>query len=349
MIPVLPISKNKQQKILRGIVIAGGLYLGYRVTSKAIRNMRSRNTSVLADQSPEVRQAMGLRSAMNPSGVSWLMWSDGTQEDAIAQIASQITNLDAVAKAYRNLYGRELMQDLQGELSTDKFNAFLQTISNNRINKNNGSGSSTGSGYGSGGAYTAPQRMIVAKRSVFVRTSPDASYHGAWYEVGENKNIYKTASPGEFIGYATGKQHFDSKNSVKFIEVAFRVGAGAPGALASKVGQSMLLWVSSSSNYIAQFTSESTLDQAYPKAQAQLNYMLPIPGLGWLSAPGSRIITTQTAMVLGEKFEPVSQVPGDVLLGYPVMSLDGNAMHFTLVRTLDGTDRWINSNHVRTE
>ena len=116
MIPVLPISKEQQQKILRGLMIAGGLYLGYRVTSKAIKNMRSRNTSVLADQSPEVRQAMGLRSAMNPSGVSWLMWSDGTNEDAIAQIASQITNLDAVATAYRNLYGKELIQDLQGEL-----------------------------------------------------------------------------------------------------------------------------------------------------------------------------------------------------------------------------------------
>jgi hypothetical protein len=349
MIPVLPISKEQQQKILRGLMIAGGLYLGYRVTSKAIKNMRSRNTSVLADQSPEVRQAMGLRSAMNPSGVSWLMWSDGTNEDAIAQIASQITNLDAVATAYRNLYGKELIQDLQGELSTDKFNAFLQTISNNRINSSNSSGSSNSTGSRSSGAYTAPQKMIVAKRSVFVRTSPDASYHGAWYEVGENKNIYKTASPGEFIGYATGKQHFDSKNNVKFIEVAFRVGAGAPGALASKIGQSMLLWVSASSNYVAQFNSESTLAQAYPNARNQLSYMLPIPGLGWLSAPGSRVITTESAFVLGEKFEPIARVSEEVLLGYPVMSLDGNAMHYTLVRTLDGTDRWINSNHVRTE
>ncbi len=346
MIPVLPISKEQQQKILRGLMIAGGLYLGYRVTSKAIKNMRSRNTSILADQSPEVRQAMGLRSAMNPSGVSWLMWSDGTIEDAIAQIASQITNLDAVATAYRNLYGKELIQDLQGELSTDKFNAFLQTISNNRINKSSGSSNSSTS---SSGAYTAPQRMIVAKRSVFVRTSPDASYHGGWYEVGENKNIYKTASPGEFIGFATGKQHFDSKNNVKFIEVAFRVGAGAPGSLASKVGQSMLLWISASSNYIAQFTSESALAQAYPNAQNQLSYMLPIPGLGWLTAPGSRVITTESAMVLGEKFEHITRVPEEVLLGYPVMSLDGNAMHYTLVRTLEGTDRWINSNHIRTE
>ena len=77
--------------------------------------------------------------------------------------------------------------------------------------------------------------------------------------------------------------------------------------------------------------------------------MLPISGLGWLSAPGSRVITTESALVLGEKFQPITRVSEEVLLGYPVMSLDGNAIHYTLVRTLDGTDRWINSNHVRTE
>lgn len=345
MNPSFPISKTQQQNILRGLLIAGGLYLGYRVTSKTIKNMRSRNTSVLADQSPEVRQAMGLRSAMNPSGVSWLMWSDGTNEDAITQISEQIQNLDAVATAYRNLYGKELVADLQGELSTERFNSFLQTVSNNRINKTSGSSSSSTSS----GAYTAPQRMIVAKQSVLVRTSPDASYHGSWYEVGENKNIYKTAQAGEFIGYATGKQHFDSKNNVKFIEVAFRIGQGAPGNLAKEIGQSKLLWVSASANYVLQFTSEATLAQSFPKAKQQLSYMLSIPGLGWLSAPGSRIITTQPTMVMGENFEPIIMANSEMLMGYPVMSLEGTELHYTLVRTLDGSDRWLMSNHIRTE
>ena len=202
MIPTLPISSENQQKVIRSLWIATGLYVGYRITGKAVKAFRARGTSALADQRPEVRQAMGLRSAMNPSGISWLMWSDGTNEDAIAQIAAQMQSLDAVAAAYRTIYGKELIRDLQNELNTTQFNAFLQTIANNRINQqNNHSSTSTA------GAYTAPKRLVVAKRSVFVRTSPDASFHGGWYEIGAKKNIFKTAQPGEFVGYATGKQH----------------------------------------------------------------------------------------------------------------------------------------------
>lgn len=343
MIPAVSISKNNQQKLFRGVLIAGGSYLGYRLVRKTLKNWKSRSTTALVDQSPEVRQAMGLRSAMNPSGVSWLMWSDGTNEQAISQIASQIQNLDSVAAAYRNLYGNELIKDLQSELSTTRFNAFLQTISNNRINAKNNHKSDPKSS----GAYSAPQRFIVAKKSVLVRTSPDASYHGAWYEVGEKKNIYKTAKAGEFIGYATGKQHFDSKNNVKFIEVAYRVGPGAPGAMASEVGQTRILWVSSSSNYIGQFTSISSLTSNYPLSKAQTTYMLPIPGLGWLSRPGSRIITTTPTMVLSQNFEPIGLVGIGVLMGYPVMTLSGESMQYSLVRTLSGTDRWIKTRHIK--
>ena len=74
-------------------------------------------------------------------------------------------------------------KDLQSELSTSQFNAFLQAVSNNRINTQSGNPS----GQSSTGAYTAPQRLVVAKQNVFVRTSPDASYHGgrgdAWRKI----------------------------------------------------------------------------------------------------------------------------------------------------------------------
>ena len=44
---------------------------------------------------------MSLRSAMNP--LSFMAHvEDGTKEDAIWQVAQQITDLDAVAMAYRN-------------------------------------------------------------------------------------------------------------------------------------------------------------------------------------------------------------------------------------------------------
>ena len=49
MIPTLPISSENQQKVIRGLLIAGGLYVGYRITSKAIKSWRERQTSALAD------------------------------------------------------------------------------------------------------------------------------------------------------------------------------------------------------------------------------------------------------------------------------------------------------------
>jgi hypothetical protein len=345
MIPGSSISSETQQKVIRGLVIAGGLYLGYRLTNKALLLWRERQTSALADERAEVRQAMGLRSAMNPSGISWLMWSDGTNENAISQIASQIQDLDFVATSYRNLYGDDLLKDLQSELSTSQFNAFLQTVSNNRINTQSGNAS----GQSSTGAYTAPQRLVVAKQSVFVRTSPDASYHGAWYEIGENQNIFKSAKTGEFIGYATGKQHFDSKNNVKFIEVAYKIGPLAPASLKSKIGITRLLWVSASANYTDQFTTVAAMEARYPTTKGVTKYYLPITGLGWLSAPGSRVITRQTTKVMDQQFRGIAMVKPGVLMGYPVMSLDGHDAHFTLVRTLEGNDRWLATKDIQTQ
>jgi hypothetical protein len=345
MIPGSSISSETQQKVIRGLVIAGGLYLGYRLTNKALLLWRERQTSALADERAEVRQAMGLRSAMNPSGISWLMWSDGTNENAISQVASQIQDLDFVATSYRNLYGDDLLKDLQSELSTSQFNAFLQTVSNNRINTQSGNAS----GQSSTGAYTAPQRLVVAKQSVFVRTSPDASYHGAWYEIGENQNIFKSAKTGEFIGYATGKQHFDSKNNVKFIEVAYKIGPLAPASLKSKIGTTRLLWVSASANYTDQFTTVAAMEARYPTTKGVTKYYLPITGLGWLSAPGSRVITRQTTKVMDQQFRGIAMVKPGVLMGYPVMSLDGHDAHFTLVRTLEGNDRWLATKDIQTQ
>lgn len=333
-----------ETRLIKGVVIAGGLFLGYRLTANALKNWKERKTTAMADQSPEVRQAMSLRSAINPSGISWLMWTDGTNETAIKQIASQIQNLDAVAVAYRSLYRDELIKDLQIELSSEDFNAFLQAVSNNRINTSSGNGSSTGPG----GIYTSPQKLIVAKQTVFVRTSPDASYHGAWYEVGENKNIFKTAKAGEFIGYATGKQHYDSDNDVKFIEVAYRVASSeVPSAYAKEAGKTRLLWVSASSNYVEQFSTAQTMEARYPSTKGVTRYLLPVAGLGWLTMAGARVVTSASAVVMDEQFNPISQVPTNVLLGYPVMTLSGQGHEFTLFRTVSGSDRWVDSRQVQ--
>jgi hypothetical protein len=324
-------KKPAQTRVVQGLFIAGGLYASFLLGRKLVRSLQTRNTQAMVDQSPVVRQAMSLKSAMNPSGTSWLMWSDGTKEDAIRQIATQITNMDAVNRAYRNLYQRELLSDLQSELSTADLNAFLQTVASNRVN------SSSSSSTNSNGAYTTATKLVVAKKNVYVRTSPDASYHGAWYEVNGNKNIHKTAKPGEFVGYATGKQHYDSKNNVKFIEVAYRMAS---------TGESKILWISSSSLYVDQFDSEAKMLARYPSNKGITQIYQAISGLGWLSSPGSRVITRCPAQLYNKQFHPFQRVKSQVLLGYPVMKLAGKNNQYTLVRTVQGLDRWVDSNNI---
>lgn len=340
------ISSSLQQQVIRGLVIAGGLYIGYRVGKRVLQEYRERKTSSLADQSAEVRQAMGLRSAMNPSGVSWMMWADGTNETAIEQIATQIYNLEGVSSAYRNLYRSELISDLQSELGSKDFNNFLQTTANNRINQQNNT-STGGKGTIPSGSYTQAQRLIVAKQKVFIRTSPDASFQDAWFEFIGNKNIFRTARAGEFVGYATGKQHYDGKNNVKFIEIAYKVApTGIPSTYANQIGQTKILWISASSNFTEQFSSVAAMEAKYPTTKGATKYLLPITSLGWLLAPGSRIITIQKTPVLDEQFKPLAIVEPNVLLGYPVMSLSGKGLEYTLVRTMEGLDRWVNTKHI---
>ena len=342
-----------QQQALRGILIAGGLYLGYRVGSSIVEDLRARHTALQADNSPSVQQALALRSAMNPSGMSWLMWADGTDEAAIRQLAGQIRNLDEVITAYRSLYRSELLEDLQGELSNEQFQSFLTTVSNNRINANPGS-STAGQG-----AYTSPGRLVVAKKTVYVRTSPDASNHGAWYEVLSERNIFRTAKAGDFIGYATGRQHYDSTNGVKFMEVAFRVSPGAavstlPAEYRRLSGRSQILWVSASSNYTEQFATAAAMEARWPQTRGVTTHLQPLPGLGGLNAQntqnaqnalngaaGSRVVTLRPTAVMDEHFRVLTEAEAGVLMGCAVMSLSGRGIDYTLVRTAEGRERWV--------
>ena len=331
-----PKQLDTKKTVIKGVAIAGGVLLGLHFGRKAYQNWKQRSTTANLDQSPAVRQAMGLRSAMNTSGTSWLMWSDGTNEKAIQQIATQITDLNQVALAYRNLYRDELVADLQSELNTKDFNAFMQTVSNNRINHSGGNSTSSSTS----GNYTAAQNLVVAKQAVYVRTSPDASYHGAWYEINGNKNIYKTAKAGEFVGYATGKQHYDSDNNVKFIEVAYRVASS---------GETRILWISASSNYTEQFSSVAAMEAKYPLTKGITQTFLPIQGLGSLTQSGQRAIARCNTPMMDKRFRPTHRARKNMVLGAPVMNLQGNDSNYTMVKTVQGLDRWVKTDNIITQ
>ena len=110
------------------VVVLGSAF----VINKIVKAIKRRNALNNAATNPNVRYAMMLRSAMNPSGTTWLMWSDGTTEEVMYKTASQITDFNEVARQYKNLYNSELLADIQSELNTTEFAKFMNIINNNK-------------------------------------------------------------------------------------------------------------------------------------------------------------------------------------------------------------------------
>lgn len=122
--PGNPITLAKVQKVaIAGVlVLVGGFF-----TNKLIQKIR-RDQALKRADTPEVQQAIKLRSAMNPSGLSWLRAVDTTDEKAIYEVAKEITNLKRVIKEYKNIYKRALMDDLQKELTPGEFSKFTLIV-----------------------------------------------------------------------------------------------------------------------------------------------------------------------------------------------------------------------------
>jgi len=328
---------NPKRLLVGGAVVGVGGFLLYKFGKKIISGIRQRNTASLADDSPAVRQAMALRSAVNPSGAKWMRSFDFTNVNAIMETAKQITNLDDVVNAYRKLYNSELLKELQNELNTGDYQKVLTIISSN-TNK------STGTTY----KFAAKNQMVVAKTDVYLRSSPDASYHGAIYEISANKNIIRKAKPKEFLGYATGNQHFDEKNNVKFIEVAYLVKKeGIPEAMKAYAGKQFIYWVSSGSSYVDIFTTFKDMLARYPSTQAEVAYKKPLTfysGLkGTLINP---VITHSLTQILNDKMQPFILVQPRTLLGEYLMTLDTGVCRFIKFRTVDSTERWVRADYV---
>lgn len=81
------VIQGNQSKIVNGILVLGGIYITYRLGKKLIAEFNKSNAQDNADDSPEVRQAMTLKSAMNPSGISWMMSFDTTNSSQILNTA----------------------------------------------------------------------------------------------------------------------------------------------------------------------------------------------------------------------------------------------------------------------
>ena len=63
---IIQVVENNQSKLINGLLVVGGIYLTYRLGKNLIAGINKNDAQSKADDSPDVRQAMALRSAMNP-------------------------------------------------------------------------------------------------------------------------------------------------------------------------------------------------------------------------------------------------------------------------------------------
>lgn len=154
---LIQVVENNQSKIVNGVLAVGGIYLTYRLGASLIASLNKSDAQNKADDSPEVRQAMALRSAMNPSGISWMMSFDTTSTTTVLETAKSITNLDSVQNAYKSLYQDNLLDDLQGELSATDYQKFLTIVSSNSKKDTSGGGTAAVQ-------FAKPNQLIVAKK-----------------------------------------------------------------------------------------------------------------------------------------------------------------------------------------
>ena len=335
------VVENNQSKIVNGVLVIGGIYLTYRLGKNLITALNKSDAQNKADDSAEVRQAMALRSAMNPTGISWMMSFDTTNTDTVLDTAKTITNLDSVQAAYKSLYQDNLLDDLQGELSASDYQKFLTIVSSNAKKDTSNGGSAAVQ-------FAKPNQLIVAKKAVTLRSSPDATNHGAFYEVFSAKNIIRQAKPGEFLGYATGRQQFDEVNNVKFIEVAYVINAAsAPAAYKSKNKVRVSFWVSSSSLYVDILPYYKNMYDAYPATKSFTGWMKPQDYFTLKGIPMPRLLTKINTPVLNEHLVPVALAQPNMILGKLIMSINTGKGEFLQFKTVDNTLRWVDKRFIQ--
>jgi hypothetical protein len=232
-----------------------------------------------------------------------------------------------------------MLRDLQNELSVTDYQKFLTMISSNPQKK----------GGNAPVKFAAKKQMVVAKAEVTLRSSPDASYHGAIYEIGQNKNIIRKAKRGEFLGYATGQQAFDEKNNVKFIEVGYLViKENLPASLKPYAGKKYSYWVSSSVNYVDIFQYFKNMWEKYPKTQYEVSYKKPLDYYqGMTDFTQKPVITIHPTQVLDEQFKHPLKVQSQTLLGEYLMRLDTGKTQYVKFRTVDNTLRWVAESDIK--
>ena len=197
-------------KIKHALGIGLLAFIGYKIGRNIYNNARKSSTEKKTDTDVAVQVAQTLSNAFNPSGRQWMRKVDGSNRAEIYRAAQMIgeqeeLTLTEVAKVFKKMHqNKSLYDELKRELDTDEYRRFMQLAASVKT----GSNLKTGD--------YVPLKWAYTKRPVYVRSYPERRGLKTWYVF---ENIIDYVRTGKVIGQTTGKQIFDTKHDVLYVEV----------------------------------------------------------------------------------------------------------------------------------
>lgn len=309
--PKIEVSDTTQQKLIKaGLLI--GLYL---VVKKTLAAAGKNIADAKLDTDPAAGQARSLNAAMNPSGSDWLRSFDGTNTQAIYEIAAQITKLDDVQTYYKLQHEgtRDLNDDLESELGSEGYQKFLALATKGK----------TGNPKYSKERVDIPaNKWVITIKDANIRTTPKNMSR-----FNPTNNIVKLVGAGKAIGVATGKFAYDEQGDTTFIEF-YTLGAKAAGKHFFYVAKSQIEYLSNEE-----------------KIKREKSGKLPFEVLAGLNGiteqPQTQVVTKRSALIYDEEFKPITIVQKNIIVGFPIMTLNSEKGSYVKVQTVEGNQRWI--------
>lgn len=129
---LVALKKVFTNKIVLVVVFVLFLYLIFKKKVKDFVNKRSeKKFDEKATEDPN-RVALGFRNAANPSGYSWMIDWDGTDEVSFERLARKMKDqgiINEVTKAYQDKYHESLLDRAAKELGGEELKTFDDIIS----------------------------------------------------------------------------------------------------------------------------------------------------------------------------------------------------------------------------
>ena len=324
---VFYIPEHKKDSLIDYAVKGGLLLLLLWGGKKFYNQWRTNQQEKKAGDDPATQQAIKFRTAMEGAG---------TDEKTVFETAKEITDWDAVTKAYRNLYNTNLTEDLKDDLSAEEYQKFFNII--NLTQKSSNKPVKSTVNYNKG-------LIVVSKAQVNIRKTPRATGSQTKDKllVFGRSNIITTADKSIAIGIATGRTSFDEKaepSGVLFLEVQIlKKGAAVKDSFTAWVAASQVESITGTEYKEKKYPALSISKEQYDEASSSLN------GADYVNYH-QEIITHSPADIMDDKFHAVGKAESKMILGFPIMELKTKDKTLVKFLTIDDTKRWVDKQFV---